>query len=69
MLELLRNQVAPAGIVVGRPDAILVLGILVARHLGYGTIPVLSIGRRGIARLRAADGMQAALQATHRKGT
>ncbi len=69
MLELLRNRVAPAGIIVGRTDAILVLGILVANHLGYETIPVLSVGQRGIARLRTANGMPATLHATHREGT
>ena len=56
MLELLRNGVAPAGIVVGRPDAILVLGILVARELGYPTVPLLRVGDDGIARLAAAEG-------------
>ena len=61
MLELLRNRVAPAGIVVGRPDAILVLGLLVAEELGYDTIPVLRVGPRGIARLFGADGICATL--------
>ena len=41
MLELLRNDVAPAGLVLGKADAILVLGILVAEELGYPTVPVL----------------------------
>lgn len=41
MLELLRNHVSPAGIVLGQTDAILVLGVLVARELGLDTIPVL----------------------------
>ena len=61
MLELLRNRVAPAGIVVGRPDAILVLGLLVAEELGYDTIPVLRVGKRGIARLAEADGARATM--------
>ena len=55
MLELLRNRVAPAAIVVGRTDAILLLGILVAQELGYGTIPVLQIGAPDIARLQGKD--------------
>ena len=41
MLELLRNDVGPAGLVLGHTDAILVLGVLVARELGYDTIPVM----------------------------
>ena len=56
MLELLRNDVAPAGIVIAQPDAILVLGILVARELGYPTIPMLRLGEAGIARLAELDG-------------
>ena len=55
MLELLRNGVAPAGIVIARPDAILVLGILVARELGHPTIPMLQVGGTGIARLAELD--------------
>lgn len=59
MLELLRNNVAPAAIVVAEPDAILVLGILVAGELGYSTIPLLRVGMEGIGRLAAVDGCHA----------
>ena len=61
MLELLRNDVAPAAIVIARPDAILVLGILVARELGHPTIPMLQVDEAGIARLAELDGRRAAL--------
>ncbi len=44
MLELLRNDAAPAGLVVGTTDAILTLGIIVAGELGYRTIPVVRVG-------------------------
>ncbi len=44
MLELLRNDTAPAGLVVGTTDAILTLGIIVAGELGYRTIPVVRLG-------------------------
>jgi predicted aconitase with swiveling domain len=40
LLELIRNGKAPAGIVLGRPDAILVVGCLVARELGWPAPPV-----------------------------
>lgn len=40
MLELLREDRAPAGIVMGRADAILALGVVVGRELGYEPIPV-----------------------------
>jgi predicted aconitase with swiveling domain len=41
MLELLASGQAPAAIVLGRLDAILGLGILVAREMGWPTIPLL----------------------------
>ncbi len=56
MLELLRNGTAPAGVVVGEPDAILVLGVLVAQELGYPTIPFLQMGQEAVADLARADG-------------
>ena len=61
MLELLRNGVSPAGIVLGRPDAILMLGILVARELGYPTVPVVQVDESGISRLAHADGCRATI--------
>lgn len=62
MLELLRNDVAPAAIVVAEPDAILVLGILVAGELGYPTIPLLRVGSERVAALNVADGCHATLR-------
>ena len=56
MLELLRNGTAPAGVVVGEADAILVLGLLVAQELGYPTIPFLRVGTERVAALGRADG-------------
>lgn len=41
MLELVRNGVAPAAVVMGATDAILALGVLVGRELGYETLPML----------------------------
>lgn len=41
LLELLRNGRAPAALVLGRPDTILGLGILVAAEMGWPTIPLL----------------------------
>jgi len=61
MLELLRNGVSPAGIVLGRPDAILMLGILVARELGHPTVPVVQLDQSGIERLARADGQRATI--------
>ena len=43
MLELLREGTAPAAILIGRADAILGLGVVVGRELGYETIPMLEL--------------------------
>ena len=40
LLELLQAGNAPAAIVLGRADAIVALGILVAREMGWATIPL-----------------------------
>lgn len=40
LLELLHADTAPAAIVLGRADAIVGLGILVAREMGWATIPL-----------------------------
>ena len=41
LLELLHAGTAPAAIVLGRTDAIVGLGILVSREMGWATIPLL----------------------------
>lgn len=43
MLELIRNGVAPAAVLMGRADAILALGVVVARELGYAPVPVVEV--------------------------
>jgi len=40
LLELLHAGNAPAAIVLGRTDAIVALGVLVAREMGWATIPL-----------------------------
>lgn len=40
MLELLHNGKAPAGLLMASADAILAVGVVVAREMGYGSIPV-----------------------------
>ncbi|HYC66029.1 MAG TPA: DUF126 domain-containing protein [Reyranellaceae bacterium] len=40
LLELLQGGNAPVGIVLGREDAIVGLGVLVAREMGWATIPI-----------------------------
>ncbi len=43
MLELLRNDVAPAAVLLAGDDSILALGVIIARELGYPTIPILRL--------------------------
>jgi len=43
MLELLARGIAPAALLLGEPDAILALGIVVGREMGYPPIPVLAV--------------------------
>lgn len=40
LLELFQRKLAPAGIILAEPDFIIVLGVVVAREMGYGEIPV-----------------------------
>lgn len=42
MLELLYGGKAPAALLLPEADAILALGVIVAREMGYGSIPVLT---------------------------
>lgn len=43
MLELIRRRCAPAAILTTRADAILVVGCIVARELGYAPPPVFEV--------------------------
>jgi uncharacterized protein len=43
MLELLARGIAPAALLLGEPDAILALGVIVGREMGYQAIPVLAV--------------------------
>ena len=45
MLELLRNGTSPSALLLRTVDSILTLGIVVARELGYPTIPALSLSK------------------------
>ena len=51
MLEMIREGTAPAALLLGEVDPILVLGVVVARELGYATIPVIHLGRPAIEEL------------------
>ncbi len=67
MLELLRNDVAPAAIVLGSTDAILVLGVLVAEELGYPGIPLVDVGGEGFERIRDGSGRHGHVRAEARE--
>lgn len=51
LLELIHNGLAPAAILLGKPDAILVVGCLVARELGLSAPPILVLPPEAIAGL------------------
>lgn len=57
MLELIRIGQAPAGLVLIEPDAILILGAVVAREMGWQAPPAIQIAR---------DEMQALAGGTYR---
>ena len=62
MLELIARGIAPAALLLGNPDAILTLGIVVAGEMGHRTLPALEVAPEDLARLPegriqvAADG-------------
>ena len=43
VLELMREGRAPAAILMGRADAILALGVVVGRELGYAPVPMVEV--------------------------
>ena len=43
MLELVREGNAPAAILMGKADAILSLGVVVGRELGYASVPMFEV--------------------------
>ena len=43
MLELLSRGIAPAALILGEADAILTLGVVVGKEMGYGAIPVIEL--------------------------
>jgi predicted aconitase with swiveling domain len=51
LLELIRRGHAPSGIVMGDADAILIVGCIVARELGYQAPPVVALHPKTIASL------------------
>ncbi|MFZ5792224.1 MAG: aconitase X swivel domain-containing protein [Pseudomonadota bacterium] len=60
MLELMAERLAPAALIMAEPDAILSLGVVVAREMDYGSIPVLLLPRERQAEL--ADGARVRIE-------
>jgi predicted aconitase with swiveling domain len=52
LLELVHNGHAPAALVLHEPDAILLLGLIVAREMGWETPMALRLGRDAFAAYR-----------------
>ena len=62
MLELIARGLAPAALLLGEADAILTLGIVVAREMGHATLPALEVAPADLlrlpqGRLRVRDGI------------
>jgi len=57
MLELMRGGLAPAALILAEVDAILSLGVVVGREMGYSPLPVLRLDAVAFATL--PDGAQA----------
>ena len=60
LLELVHAGLAPAAVVLHEPDAILLLGLIVAREMGYPTPMALRLDAREFA---ALDGQRLAVSA------
>jgi predicted aconitase with swiveling domain len=54
MLELIHRGIAPAALIMGEVDAILLLGVLAAREIGFGGLPALQLAPEMFPRLPAA---------------
>jgi predicted aconitase with swiveling domain len=61
MLELMSIRRAPAALVLAEPDAILGLGVVVAKEMNYGSIPVVVLAKAEHERL--ATGQRARISA------
>src|SRR5882724_12285346 len=55
LLELVHNGHAPAALVLHEPDAILLLGLIVAREMGWETPMALRLGRDVFATYRGSN--------------
>jgi predicted aconitase with swiveling domain len=55
LLELVHAKLAPAAIVLHEPDAILLLGLIVAREMGYDTPIAVRLDRASFGALHGRD--------------
>ncbi len=55
LAEAIRLGTAPAAIVLGEPDAILVVGSLVGQELYGRALPIVVVGPAGVASIRTGD--------------
>lgn len=51
MLELIRGGNAPAGLILVEPDAILLLGCIVAKEMGWNAPPAIRLGHEALQNL------------------
>lgn len=55
LLELVHARLAPAAVILHEPDAILLLGLIVAKEMGYATPIALRLDRQRFAGLDGRD--------------
>lgn len=61
MLELIREGCAPAAVVMGKADAILALGVVVAEELGYRGIPIVELSGPSLEQVASAPSVEVRL--------
>lgn len=61
LMELVHTKAAPAAIIMHEPDAILLLGLIVAREMGWPTPPAVRLDRSAFAQF---TGRRIAIDAT-----
>lgn len=66
MLELLREGTAPAAILMAKADAILALGAVVGRELGYEPIPICEVSMTELDRFSDGDMLEVAVDGSVR---
>ena len=69
MLELLREETAPAAILMAKADAILALGAVVGSEIGYAPIPICELSMTELDEMSNGDVVEVTEDGTVRPGS